>query len=129
MKHYSSTSKNPQHDDCPKGKKSWCKFQIDAATGSSTYKPVKNPIPPAIQQIIEPIFSALDNEKFLESCKKILSSNNNESFHNLLWGLAPKEFYSSPEEVELAIFISVCLFNSGFTWTFSNVLKEYGIET
>ena len=124
LKHYSSTREMPQHEDCPTGKNSWCKYQLDIANGTSIYKPVKNPIAPAIQKVIEPIFSKLGAESFLESCKKIASSNANEAFHNLLWGLASKEKFCSPQELQLAIYISVCLYNSGFLWAYTNLIKE-----
>ena len=81
LKHYSSTRKKPQHDQCPKGKDSWCKYQADIANGTSNYQPLKNPIAPAIFEKIEPIFAKLGDKSFLESCKKIASSKPNESFH------------------------------------------------
>lgn len=128
LKHYSSTLENPQHQDCPSGASSWCKYQSDKATGKSTFKPVKDPIPKAVQDIISPVFDKLGNEKFLESCKNILSSNPNESFHHLLWGLAPKEIFNSSQEVNLAIQMSVCIYNSGFLWTYKKLLEECEIE-
>lgn len=128
LKHYSSTLKKPQHEDCPTGKESWCKYQLDIANGTSNYKPAKYPIPPAIQKLVKPIFDKLGNKAFLECCKKISSSNPNEAFHNVLWGLAPKERFCSPQELKLAVWISVCHYNSGFTWTYINLLNEMGIE-
>ena len=107
LKHYSSTSRKPQHGFCPKGKESWCKYQVDKAQGTKTYCPVKNPIAPAIQKVIEPIFKKLGDKKFLDSVKKLMSSNANESYHNVLWGLAPKERFSSPKEVRVAVWLSV----------------------
>ena len=68
LKHYCSTDNKPQHDDCPKGADSWCKYQSDLATGNKTYRPPKEPIAKAIQDIIEPVFLKLGNENFLESC-------------------------------------------------------------
>ena len=103
VKHYSSTKRKPQHGYCPKGKTSWCKYQVDKALGTKTYCPVKNPIAPAIQKLIEPIFQKLGDRDFLDSCKKLMSSNANESYHNVLWGLAPKERFCSPNEVQLAV--------------------------
>lgn len=39
LKHYSSTEEKPQHDDCPVGKESWCRYQSDIVTGEQTYRP------------------------------------------------------------------------------------------
>lgn len=128
LKHYSSTVEKPQHEDCPDGRELCCKHKRDAATGENTYHQVKDPIAPAIQKIIEPVFENLGDKKFMESCKNIATSNNNEAYYHILWGMAPKEAYCSPKEVEMAVFLSVCIFNSGFNWTFRNILFEYGIQ-
>ena len=76
---------------------------MDIATGGNTYQPVKEPIPPAIQEIVKPIFSKLGDEKFLKACKNIATSNANEPYHHVLWGLAPKEAFCSTKEIDLAI--------------------------
>ena len=95
LKHYCSTVKKPQHDYCPSGPQSWCSFQRDKATGTNLHKPIKNPLPPAVQKRIEPLFERLSNLAFLTDCSNTLTSNNNESYHYVLWGLAPKEQYTS----------------------------------
>ena len=87
LKHYCSTVENPQHEDCPP----WRSYQRDLATGSVTYKQVKSPLAPCIQNIVQPIFEKLGSESFLQGCKNVVTSNVNESFHHLLWNLAPKE--------------------------------------
>ena len=128
LKHYCSTIDIPQHDDCPPGGDSWCSFQRDKATESTSHQPIQNPIAPAIQKIIEPVFSKFGNERFLEGCKNLASSNANESFHHVLWNLAPKEQYNSSLEIELAMNLSTCLFNSGFLWTYKNFLNQIGLN-
>lgn len=128
LKHYSSTLEHPQHEDCPSGVSSWCSYQRDLATNQNSHCPVKNPIPPSIQKIISPVFEKLGNEQFLDGCKNLLSSNANESFHHVLWGLAPKEQYNSPKETELAMNIAVCLFNNGFTWTYKTLLSSCNLS-
>lgn len=127
LKHYSSSVEYPQHDECPKGENSWCKFQVDLATGGNSYVPVKDPIAPAIQKLLEPIFKKLSNRTFLESLKNIMTSNNNESYHHVLWSLAPKETFCSAKEVEVAMYLSTCLYNSGFGWTYKKLLDELGL--
>ena len=43
--HYAAGS---THSDCPSGADSWCKFQKDKCLKTSTFKPIKNPLTPAI---------------------------------------------------------------------------------
>ena len=45
----------------------------------------------------------------------------------MLWSIAPKEQYSSSQEIALAVNISTCTFNSGFAWTYKKLLGELGI--
>ena len=91
LKHYCSTIEKPQHEDCPVGPTSWCSFQRDIANNTHEHKPIKNPITPAIREIIQPIFQKLGDEKFLIGCKNLATSNPNESFHHILWSMVPKE--------------------------------------
>ena len=118
----------PQHDDCLPGESFWCKYQVDIATGGNTYQPVKEPIPPAIQEMIKPVFSKLGDEKFLEACKNIVTSNVNESYHHVLWDLALNEVFCSTKEIDLVINLTVCIFNSGFIWTYENVFQECNVK-
>lgn len=74
-----------------------------------------------------PIFDKLGDPKFLEGCKNLRSSNPNESFHRVLWSIAPKEQCNSSQEIALAVNISTCTFNSGFAWTYKKLLGELGI--
>ena len=62
---------------------------------NSTKILLKDPIIKPILKLIQLASGKLGNEKFLESCKNIVSSNK-ESFH-ILWGLAAKYFLSSAE--------------------------------
>lgn len=70
----------------------------------------------------------MGSKTFLECCKNIVTSNNNESYHHVLWSLAPKESFCSAKEVELAMNLSVCIFNSGFYWTYKELLTSCNLE-
>ena len=129
LKHYCSTLGRPQHEDCPKGPQSWCSFQRDQCTGLREHFAIKDPIPPAIQEIITPLFKKLGNERFLEGCKNVLTSNPNESFHHVLWSLAPKEQYTSSKEIKLAMNLAVCLYNSGFYSTYVQMINTCGLKS
>ena len=97
LKHYCSTPQQPQHDNCPTGAASWCSFQRDCAMGTITCKPIKDPIPGCIQTPVTPIFHKLGSEKFLDGCRNLCSSDPNESFHHILWGMTPKEQFNSSQ--------------------------------
>ena len=122
-----STVEKPQHDYCPSGPQSWCSFQRDKATGTNLHKPIKNCLPPAVQNVIEPLFDWLGNPAFLTDCSNALTSNNNESYHHVLWGLAPEEQYTSSQNASFAVHLSVCLFNSGFLWLYSRLMDKCGM--
>lgn len=127
LKHYSSTPENPQHEDCPTGKKSWCSLQKDIACNTNTHQPIKDPIPPAVVEVIQPVFDKLSSESFLAACERCLSQNRNESLHHVTWSLALKEQYVSPQETYLAVCLSVLLFNAGAHSTYSRLCPAIGI--
>ena len=55
------------HEYCPKNKNSWCSFYRDESTGDNTHKPIKDPIPQAVLEIIKPHFEKLNSLSFLVS--------------------------------------------------------------
>ncbi len=83
MYHYVSTKEKPQYNFCPVGKNSWCLFQRDVANKTNLHKPIKNPFPPAIINVIKPLFHRLGDEHFLAGCKKSVTQNSNESLHHV----------------------------------------------
>jgi len=121
LKHYASSPENPQHKDCPTGKNSWCSFQKDIACNTSEHLPIKNPLPPAVVEVIQPVFDKLSSETFLAGCEWCLSQNTNECLHHVTWSMAPKEQYVSPQENHLAVCLSVLLFNAGAHSTYSRL--------
>ncbi|XP_013381184.1 uncharacterized protein LOC106152218 [Lingula anatina] len=38
----------PDHSFCPDGADSWCKYKVDRACGTDTYKEIEKPFPPAV---------------------------------------------------------------------------------
>ena len=126
--HYSSTPEKPQHDYCPKGKESWCSYQRDLVNGTKLHKPIKNPLCPAIVEVVKPVFDRLGDANFLAGCEKCLTQNPNESLHHVIWGLAPKEQYTSPRETSLAVGLGCLLFNSGTEVTYSQLLPSIGLN-
>ena len=70
LHHCSEHSNNNQRRlYCPVGKDSWCKWQKDQVTGNITYKEKIN-IPPAVRDLIKPVFSHTDlaSDDLLKKC-------------------------------------------------------------
>ena len=84
--------------------------EIRRQTGTNLRKPIKNHLSPVVQKVIEPFFERLGNLTFLTDCSNALRSNNNESYHHVLWGLASKEQYTSSQNVSFAVHLSVCAY-------------------
>lgn len=126
--HYASTVENPQHDFCPVGSDSWCSYQRDITNNTTLHKPIKNPFPPAIVEVIKPLFDRLGDEHFLAGCERCATQNPNESLHHVIWGLAPKDQYTSPRETSLAVSLGCLLFNSGMEVTYAQLLPKIGLS-
>lgn len=124
LKHYSDIPTDQQHEDCPEGTSSWCKFQADKARndGIPTFIPVKNPISQALYDVLLPTFIALSDKRLLVACEQGKDQNANESLHHVIWNLVPKEQHHSPQEVSLGINLAVMLFNIGQESTMRRVL-------
>ena len=127
LKHYSSTPENPQHDDCPKGSSSWCSYQRDISSRQRTHKPIKNPLPPAVVEVIQPLFNRLSDERLLAGCEKCYTQNPNECLHHVIWGMAPKEQFNSSTEISTAISLGVLQFNQGFEKSYEDLLRRANI--
>ena len=128
LKHYSSTTDEPKHDDCPAGDTSWCSYQRDQATGKSTHKEIKNPLPKAVVEKIQTLFDRLGNENFLAACERCKTQNVNEAYHNVVWSLAPKSQYNSPYETKLAVYLATLTFNQGSHETFRSVCTALDLD-
>ena len=120
LSHY---KESPSHEDCPQGKDSWCSFNRDKATGENTYRPIKDPLPNAVVEVIKPLFERLGSPSFLSAVANCCTQNVNESFHHLVWQLAPKETYTSTNETKCALFLAVSLFNDGYASSLENICE------
>lgn len=123
LKHYASTPEQPRHEDCPMGKDSWCSHNRDKATGQTTHVPIQDPLPEAVVKVMQPTFDRLGSEQFLVGCEKCLDQNNNESLHHVVWGIAPKEQYTSQQETSIAVSLVVLVFNNGSEETISELIE------
>ncbi|CAC5406686.1 unnamed protein product [Mytilus coruscus] len=126
--HYASTAENPMHHFCPEGDTSWCKWQVDKERGSSTYRPLKNPLSEVVVKILEPVFEKLSDEKLLSCAEKCLTQNQNESLHHVIWSYLPKGEYHSAGEIQLGTAPAVRHFNSGMENVNTNPFEKANIS-
>lgn len=109
--HKISTDKKPQHSYCSE---SWCKYK--KAVRDKTVKSFKHPpaLAEDVQEILKPIYEDLTKQELLERCLGGNTQNNNESFNNCVWAMAPKHVFSGKIIVQIACQTAACIFNEGF---------------
>ena len=117
--HKISTDSKPQHQYCPAGESSWCKYR--KAEAKQTLKDFKHPpaLSEDVQEVLKPIYEDLTKDELLERCLGGNTQNNNESFNATVWSMAPKHTFSGKKIVKIACLTAACIFNEGF----STVLK------
>lgn len=101
-----------QHRFCPRGENSWCKWQQDLATGTSTYK-ADNCLPEAFFEVLKPTFLTLSNSQLLERCVRGATQNPNECLNSMVWIRCPKHKYHGFKSVQCAVASAVCHFHQG----------------
>lgn len=110
--HSVSTNEHPQHQYCPEGKDSWCKYQ--QARAQSLTPPLHTPkIPADLAEHIKPVFSRLSSPQLLEKCLLGATQNQNESFNSTIWNRYPITEFASPGAVNIAVNLAVLTFNEG----------------
>lgn len=113
--HKSSSDADPQHQHCPRGAESWCKWRKAEANGSlSTFRHEKSPLSAEVLQVLKLIYEDLSSDSLLERCLGGETQNNNESLNSMIWNFAPKHLHSGAKIVELAMFLAVIIFNEGY---------------
>ncbi|XP_018351128.1 PREDICTED: uncharacterized protein LOC108753535, partial [Trachymyrmex septentrionalis] len=114
--HYSSTNDKPQHEFCPEGAESWCKWQKAKAAGTlRDFTHDYLALPTDVLNAIRPIYNDLSTDKLLECCVGGYTQNNNENYNQLIWKIAPKTEHSGANIVEIAALLASCMFNNGMS--------------
>ena len=129
--HVASSEKNQWHDHCPKGKDSWCGFQVDEANGTKTYKSGGG-LNKVVVSHVKPIFENLASDELLRKCLHGLTQNQNESFNGTVWNRVPKETYVDLRQFEIGIYDAISNFNMGnvsIVNTFKNLEMDPGYYT
>lgn len=101
-----------QHRYCPIGESSWCKWQQDTATGTTTYKS-EDCLPEVFLKLLQPIFVTLSERKLLQRCVCGATQNSNESINGMVWARCPKNKHHGAKVVRCAVASAVCHFHSG----------------
>ncbi|XP_026828856.1 uncharacterized protein LOC113562728, partial [Ooceraea biroi] len=113
--HKSSSDNKPQHQNCPPGEESWCKWSKAEAEGTlASFHHANPPLTDQVLEIIKPIYEDLSSDELLERCLGAETQNNNESLNSLIWTFAPKHLHVGVKVVEIATFLAVIIFNKGF---------------
>ena len=108
----SSKTENYHSAYCPPGESSWCKYQRDKSTGTSTYKPGPG-LPQEVILHVKPIFAELSKETLLSKCLHGKTQNQNESYNALIWERLPKTKYVSLTQLKFGSYDAVSHFNIG----------------
>ena len=101
-----------QHRCCPRGTSSWCKWQQDKATGTSTYSDEES-LPSVFLDVLKETFIALSETTLLERCVLGATQNQNESLNSLVWARCPKHKHHRYKAVSCAVASAVCHFHKG----------------
>lgn len=116
-----NTNAEKNHENCPPGADSWCKYQAAQAKGEAYDHPP--PLHPDVQKHIFSIYQDLSNKDLLERCIGGHTQNANESFNATIWRLAPKHLNVGIKIIEIAAYIAACVFNEDY----NSVLKIMNI--
>lgn len=102
----------PQHNYCPKGETTWCKYQQAVARKKAEHFTHKKTIPPDVAKAIRGIFMDLAGPKLLEHCMMEATQNRIEAKHHILWSVCSKAEFQSKATIELSVALAVSLWNN-----------------
>ena len=124
--HYISTDEDPQHDFCPDGADSWCKYQQALAIGQEPPS-THTLIPADYREAVGKVFEDLCDESLLSRCLLGATQNRNESFNSLIWARCSKTDFSGTSIVQIATSLAVMVFNGG-SQSLTQVMDKIGVE-
>ena len=112
--HHSVHSPDPakQHRFCPVGESSWCRWQQDSATGTSTHD-AEDCLSEVFFDLLHPTFMTLSETKLLERCVRGATQNRNECINSMVWVRCPKHKHHGVKVICCAVASAVCHFHSG----------------
>ncbi|CAF2920553.1 unnamed protein product [Rotaria sp. Silwood2] len=89
-----------------------CEINHSGSSGEE-YDHNKHSLPLGIMKAIRPVFDELAHPDTLKKVINGGSQNSNESFHAVLWSLAPKNRYTTGVVIDLCAAIAVLSYNEG----------------
>ena len=114
--HRMSTDSNPQHQYCPEGGESWCRYQVETSQGirdEDRQYVHKVQLKPECGELLVPLYKRLSAPDLLKRCTQMRTTNPNESFNAQIWRRAPKHLPLGKQTVETAVAMAVLEFNKG----------------
>ena len=69
----SNKTADGQHQYCPKGSKSWCKYQLDVANDTDFY--TQNNCSPIFKKELKPLFIGSSGDELLKKCLRRVTQN------------------------------------------------------
>ena len=110
--HSMSSNSNPQHQNCPTGPQSWCKYQQALALGEDVLAH-HTTIPTDFVPFVKLIFNDLCKEELLLKYLLGATQNRNESINALVWARAPKTEFCGAATVKIATNNADIVLNNG----------------
>ena len=98
------------HSGCPTGENTWCRWNKPS---SSTTPAKLTPFTPIDIQKVQEVFNTYPTTEFCSHPTLGLTQNSNESLHNMIWCLCPKNKDVSPQAIRISTAIAVLNFNEG----------------
>ena len=123
--HSLSNDEKHDHQFCPSGSDSWCKYNRGLANDEEPTKHTPK-LPMDLSTFIKPVFTELSKLELLEKCVLGATQNQNESFNNIVWTRNPKTGFCSVEIVEIAVNLAAITFNHGFEGLSPLFVKLFG---
>ena len=120
--HSASTDKNLQHQNCPMGQGTWCKY--NKAMLQKKQSNNKNLLPNAIVDELKPIYKKLTKDDMMNGCLGHYTQNNYEATNHLISSRCPKIFHSGRYHLDAAAVVAFNYGNSGL----ERVLSHVGIN-
>ena len=121
--HLLLTNQQMQHQFCPRGLASWCKYW---ALNNTNYKS-KSCIPIWIKNLILPIIKDLQADDLLIKCLHGTTQNANEALNSIIWSRVPKHTFVSKSTIEMGTYSAVLHYNDGANGVLE-VLKYFGLS-
>lgn len=91
---------------------SWCKWQQDCATGTTTYE-AGDCLPEVFFELLKPTFMTLSETQLLRTCLCGATQNHYECINRLEWAHCPKHKHHGAKVIRCTVASTVCHFHSG----------------